>query len=168
MSSHPLYRQHHMHSWYDITLAIYVASFPLWKTSHPHFMTSNHRVYVITASIFDILSTVSVSSHLLYWWYHTNCNSEITSTIVHNIICIVYDMTPTVWHHNHCFHGIRFPACHITSGFMRCRPYSADITETMLWIHVNIFNIKHMVLRQYTDIYVITTSVCVSVWSHTL
>ena len=82
---------------------------------HPHFMTSNHRVYVITAPIFDILSTVSVSSHPLYWWYHTNCNSEITSAIVHNIISIVYDMTPTVWHHNHCFHGIRFPAYHITS-----------------------------------------------------
>ena len=53
MSSHPLYRQYHMHSWYDITLAKYVASFPLCKTSHPHFMTSDHRVYVITAAIFD-------------------------------------------------------------------------------------------------------------------
>ena len=29
-------------------------------------MTSNHQVYVITATIFDILSTVSVSSHPLY------------------------------------------------------------------------------------------------------
>ena len=47
-------------------------------------------------------------------------------------------------------------------------PYSGDITETMLWIHVIIFNIKHMLLRQYTNIYVITTSVCVSVGSHTL
>ena len=75
-----------MHSWYDITLAKYVASFPLCKTSHPHFMTSNHRFYVITATIFDILSTVSVSSYPLYWWYHTNCISEITSAIVHNII----------------------------------------------------------------------------------
>ena len=29
-------------------------------------------------------------------------------------------------------------------------PYSGDITKTILLIHVNIFNIKHMVLRQYT------------------
>ena len=44
VSSHPPYRQHHTHSLYDITLAIYVASFALYKTSHPHFMTSKHRV----------------------------------------------------------------------------------------------------------------------------
>ena len=37
LSSHPLYRQYHMHSWHDITLAIYVAFFPLCRTSHPHF-----------------------------------------------------------------------------------------------------------------------------------
>ena len=158
-----------MHSWYDITLAIYVASFPLCKTSHPHFMTSNHRVYVITATIFDILSTVSVSSHPLYWWYHTNCISEITSAIVHNIISIVYDMTPTVWHHNHCFHGIRFPTYHITCRIYDMSSPIAVTSQTLcLWIYVTIFNIKHMVLRQYTNIYIITTSVCVSVGSNTL
>ena len=95
VSSHPKYRQHHTHHFNDITLAICVASFALYKTSHPHFMTSNHRVYVITQTIFDIVSTVSVSSHPLYWWYHTNCISETTSTIIHDIISIVYDMTAT-------------------------------------------------------------------------
>ena len=159
-----------MHSWHDITLAIYVAFFPLCRISHPHFMTSNHRVYVITATIFDILSTVSVSSHPLYW-YHTKCISEIKSTIVHNIISIVYDMTPTVWHHNHCFHGIRFPTFHT---HITCRIYDmsspiAVTSQTLcLWIYVTIFNIKNMVLRQYTNIYIITTSVCVSVGSNTL
>ena len=66
VSSHALYRQHHTHSLYDITLSICVASFALYKTSHPQFMTSNHRVYVITPTIFDIVPTVSVSSHPLY------------------------------------------------------------------------------------------------------
>ena len=169
MFSHPLYRQYHMHSWYDITLGIYVASFPLCKTPHPHFMTSNHRVYVITATIFDILSTVSVSSHPLYWWYHNNCISEITSAIVHNIISIVYGMTPTVWHHNHCFHGIRLPTYHITCRIYDMSSPIAVTSQTLcLWKYVTIFNIKHMVLRQYTNIYIITTSVCVSVGSHTL
>ena len=122
MRHHSLYLCPHTHCIDNITCILgmtshspYVASFPLCKTSHPHFMTSSHRVYVITATIFDILSTVSVTSHPLYWLYHTNCNSEITSAIVHNIISIVYDMAPTVWHHNHCFHGMRFPAYHITS-----------------------------------------------------
>ena len=158
-----------MHSWYDITLAIYVAYFPLCKTTHPHFMKSNQRIYVITANIFDILSTVSVSSHPLYWWYHTNCISEITSAIVHNIISIVYDMTPTVWHRNHCFHGIRFPTYHITSRIYDMSSPIAVTSQTLcLWIYVTIFNIKHMVLRQYTNIHIFTTSICVSVESHTL
>ena len=148
-----------MHSWHDITLAIYVAFFPLCRTSHPHFMTSNHRVYVITATIFDILSTVSVSSLPLYWWYHTNYISEITSAIIHDIISILYDMTETVWHHNHWFHGIRFPTYHIT-----CRIYDmpspiAVTSQTLsLWIYVTIFNIKHTVLRQYNHY----------IWNHNL
>ena len=65
VSSHPPYRPHHTHSLYDITLAMYVESFALYKTSHPHFMTSNHDVCIITATIFDIVSTVSLSSHPL-------------------------------------------------------------------------------------------------------
>ena len=51
---------HHTHSLYDITLGIWVANFALYKTSHPHFMTSNHRFYDITPTIFDIVSTVSL------------------------------------------------------------------------------------------------------------
>ena len=158
-----------MHSLYDITLAIYVAPFALYRTSHPHFMISNHHVYVITATIFDIVSTVSVSSHPLYWWYHTNCNSEIMSAILHNIISIVYDMTVTVWQHNHYFCDIGFPTYHITSRIYDISSPIAVTSQTLcLRIHVNIFNIKHTVLRQYTNIYEITTSICVSVWSHTL
>ena len=132
-------------------------------------MTSNHHVYVITATIFDIVSTLSVSSHPLYWWYHKNCISVITSAIVNKIISIVYDMTATVWHHNHCFHDIRFPTYHITSRIYDISSPIAVTSQTLcLWIHVTIFNIKHTVLRQYTNIYEITTSIGVSVWSHTL
>ena len=62
----------------------------------------------------------------------------------------LYDITTTSF--------MASDSLHVTSrpGFMRCRPYRADITETMLWIHVNIFNIKHTVLRHYTNINVIT------------
>ena len=169
VSSHPPYWQHHTHSLYDITLAIYVASFALYKTSHPHFMTSNHRVYIITATIFDIASTESVSSHPLYRWYHTYSISDITSAVVHNIISIVYDMTATVWHHYHCFHDIRFPTYHITSRIYDVSSRIAVISQTLcLRIHVTICNIKHTVLGKYTNIYEITTSICVSVRSHTL
>ena len=108
-ATYTLHMRHHIHylcphthciditnTLYYITLAIWVPSFALYKTSHPHFMISNHRVYVITASIFDIMSTVSVSSHPFYWWYHTNCISEITIRYnsQQHIHCI--------WHYSHC------------------------------------------------------------------
>ena len=114
--SHPLL--------YDITPTICVTSYALYITSYPLLMSSQYCTYesttltyettsstqfkiytihltsqsvvcVITHTIFDIVSTVSVSSHSLYWWYHKNCISEITSTIIHDIISIVYDMTAT-------------------------------------------------------------------------
>ena len=146
---HRLYSQHHTHSLYDITLYICVASFVLYKTSHAQFMTSNHRVYVST-TMFDIVPTLSVSSHPLYSWYHTNFISEITSAKIHDIISLVYGMTATVWHHNHGIHDITFPTYDITS-----RVY--DISSPYMWHHSHyvceymstIRNIKHRVLRQY-------------------
>ena len=71
--SHPLYRQHHTHSLYDITLAICVASFALHKTSHPHFMTSNHRVYVSTPTILTLCP--------LCLCHHIHCVDDITQTV---------------------------------------------------------------------------------------
>ena len=154
-----MYREHHTHSLYDITLAICVASFALYKTSHPHFMTSNHRVYVITPTILDIVSTVPVSPHPLYWWYHTKCISAIISAKIHSIISILYDITATVWHHNHCIQDITLPTYDIIS-----RVY--HISFLYLWHHrqyvceymSNIFHIKHTVLRQY-NLYI---------WNHSL
>ena len=73
VSSHPLYRQHHTHSLYDITLAMCVASVALYKTSHPHFMTSDHRVFLITPTILD--------SCPLYLCHHLHCTDDITPTV---------------------------------------------------------------------------------------
>ena len=112
--------------------------FALYKTSHPHFRTSDHRFYVITSTIFDIVSTVSVSSHLLYWWYHKNYISEITSAIIHDIMSILYDMTDTVWHHNNFIHDIRFPTYDITSRvYDILSPIPVTSQTLWLWIHVN-------------------------------
>ena len=79
--------------------------FALYKTSHPRFMTSNHHFYDITPTIFDSISTVSVSSHPMYWWYHTNWIFEISSAIYGDIISIVYDITAlNVCHHTNSFY----------------------------------------------------------------
>ena len=123
LSSHPKYRQHHTHTLYDIKLPICVASFALYKSSHPHFLTSNLHVYVITATIFDIVSTlcgwVITSTVLMIWqklyfWDHIRYSSQ------HHIHCIRHD--------THCITSqpllMASDSLHITSppGFMTYRP----------------------------------------------
>ena len=61
-----------IHTLYDIRLWSCMASFALYKTSHPLFMTSSYPFYDIRNTIFDIVSTISVSSDHLYGCYHTN------------------------------------------------------------------------------------------------
>ena len=50
-----------------------VASFALYKTSHPHFMTTNHRVYVITPTILTWCP--------LYLCHHIHSIDDITPTV---------------------------------------------------------------------------------------
>ena len=95
VSSHILHSQHHTHSSYVITLAICVASFALYKTSHPHILTSNHHFEDITPTILDIVSTVSVSSLQHYRWYHSHYMYDNTSSI-YETFCKLY-----LWHHTH-------------------------------------------------------------------
>ena len=79
VSSHPMY---------DITSIIFMKSYVIRMTSHPLFRTSHHFIYDInsiifdfTSTIFDLRFTVSVSSHPLYQWYHSQYMYDITSSI---------------------------------------------------------------------------------------
>ena len=71
------------------------------QESHPHFFTSNHHFEDITPTILYIVSTVSVSSHQLYRWYHSHSMYDITSTICETF-CPLYlwHHTDYVWKHN--------------------------------------------------------------------
>ena len=84
MTSHMVYEWQHSHciqchgthyvydisTIYDVThtvcmttQALYLTWNPFclgYKISHPHFMTSNHRFYDITPTIFDIVSTATL------------------------------------------------------------------------------------------------------------
>ena len=167
MSSHPLYRQHHTHTLDDITLAICFASCALYETSHPYFLTSDHRVYVITPTLLDIMSTLSVSSHPLYWWHHTNCISEITSTIFHDIISIVYNMTATVWHHNHCIHDIRLPTYDITSRlYVISSPIPVTSQKLCFCIHVNYIKYQTHGVKTIQPLYLISQPPYVCLCDH--
>ena len=123
-------------------------------------MTSNHCFYDIIPTIFDILSTVSVSSHPLFWWYHTNCIYEISSAIYHDIISIVYDMTPTgsvsshphfQWYHTLCMYDITRIICIISytiykashPHFMTSHHIIYDITCTEFMTSLPIYLTLH-------------------------
>ena len=165
MSSHPLYRQHHTHTFYDITLAICVASFALNNTTQPHFLTSNHHFEDITATILDIVSTVSVSSHQLYWWYNSHYMYDITSSICETV-CPLYlwHCTHYVWYHN--------PRCwlHHTLHMYDIICTTEDVTST-LPLQATTFMTSHPLqawhhtccVRHCTScIFVITTSTLIS------
>ena len=85
-------------------------------------MKSNHHFHDITPTIFDIVSTLFLSPHPLYWWYHINCIYEISSSIYVDIISIVYNNIFTIfvpsqalylclhplfpWYHTLCIHDL--------------------------------------------------------------
>ena len=146
-----------------------MASFALYKTSHPRFMTSNHHFYYITPTVFDIISTVSMSSHPMYWWYHTKWIFEISRAIYDGIISILYDMTATIWHHNHCIHDITFPTYDITSRVYDISSLIPVTSQTLCEYMSTIFKIKHTVLRQYTHyIWNHNLHMCICVITHTV
>ena len=163
--SYPLYRQHHTHSFYDITLAICVASCALYKTSHPHFLTSNHHFEDITPTVLDSVSIVSVSPHQLYRWYHSHYMYDIAYSIGETFCpqylwhCINY-----VWHQN--------PVCWLC----HTRPMydiicATEEVRSTLSNQATIFMISHLLQAWHhtpcithckNSIFVITTSPLIS------
>ena len=105
---------HHTHCIDIITPTLFMTShspyvwhFALYKTSHPHFMTSNHLLYDITLTISDFVSTVSVSLHPQF--------DDITLTLFmrsHPLYITTSSPLYTTWqpldlcHHTHSFNDI--------------------------------------------------------------
>ena len=102
LTSQPLYQCHHICCIDDITtsmevitLGIRITWYTFYMKSHWQFMISMLSIYDITTTIFDMVCMLSLSSHPLYWWYHTNCIYEISSAIYDDIISIVYNIFTT-------------------------------------------------------------------------
>ena len=72
MASYPIYITSHSHfmtsmiMFYDITNTANKTSDLLSMTSHPLFRTSHHFMYDINSTVSDFTSTVSVSSYPHY------------------------------------------------------------------------------------------------------
>ena len=131
-ATYTLYKRHHSQYLCPHTQSIDNITTTLCMTSHSPYVWhllpyTNHHILILWHQTSMFMSSqplyltscplcVDGSSHPLYWWYDNNCISEITSAIVHNIISIVYDMTPTV------YAFMASDTLHITSppGFMTC------------------------------------------------
>ena len=60
-------------------------------------MKSYHHFYDTTPTVFDSVLMLFLSPHPLYWWYHTNCIPEISSSIYVEILSIVYNGIVTIF-----------------------------------------------------------------------
>ena len=178
VSSHPLYR-HHTHSLYDITLAISLASSLLYKTSHPHFLVSNDHFEDIILTILDIVSTVSVSSHQHYRWYHSHYMYDVTSSICETFSPLyLWHCTHYVWHHNRvcwlqqfrhsydiicAIEDVTFTLSHQATIFMTSHPLQAWHHTPCIRHRTNcIFVIITAPLISHPHLYDITPTICVT------
>ena len=78
------------HSPYELHRLPYTRHYMLTLWPQTTVFFSSHPLYLTSCPLCE-----DASSHPLYWWYHTNSISEITSAIIHDIISSVYDMTST-------------------------------------------------------------------------
>ena len=138
----------------------------IWHLTHDlwHLNTlSNSSVYYIsyqTEYIWQHIHCISVFTPR-YRSYNPHCVYDNTGTICMTSCEYIwnhtslYDITPRYDIHIHCFHVIRFPTYLITYRIYDMSFPIAVTSQTLcLGIYVTIFNIKQMVLRQYTNIYI--------------
>ena len=138
-----------------------------WKhnyTWHPTHYMWHHSHCICPATPGALIDYNSLGS---YPTWHTY---DIIHTL-HDITVTLYDITPQyLWHHSplHSWHQLPYIGHHL-QGLWHLVPYPCDITDT---IFVNTYQLYLTSNRRCRDnttpISEITTSICVSVWSHTL
>ena len=81
VSSHKLDQFYQTQCMYDITATMCMTSYAIHVTSHPQFRTSHHFMYDIRSPLSNLTSTVSLSPHQPYQWYHSPYMYDLTSSI---------------------------------------------------------------------------------------
>ena len=152
VSSHPLYRWHHMygshHTWHtnvimntqhDITFTLYdINPHHLWHHNHCiHDITS--PIYDITSTVYDISSTVPLISQPLYQKHHTHYACEFISTIYEIKHTVLRRYNHYIWHHT-----LHTCICVITPTLSVIYTHCMyDITHTICMAHYALYKKLH-------------------------
>ena len=116
-----------------------MTSYALHVTSHSQLRTSHHFMYVIMSTLSDLTSTVSLSSHPPYRWYHSHCMYDLTSSIsvtshplyIYDIISTKYDITTL------CVDNATLGIC-MTSFALQMPTHALYQTKPLyLWCHIH-------------------------------
>ena len=163
---------------WDITNTAFMTSDLLYMTSHPLFRASQLFMYDIKSTVSDLTSTVSVSSHPLYQWYHSHPIYDITYSIhVTSYSLFLWHHIQYVWQHNAvccwyhtrhmcdiiCTTDITSTLSHQTTVFMMSHPLQAwHHTHCMRHCTHCIFVITSSPLISYPLLYDIIPTLCVT------
>ena len=95
VSSHAVDEVYQIQCMFDITATMCMTSCALQVTSHPQFRTSHHFMYDKRYTLSDLNSTVSLSSHPPYRWYHNQYMYDLTFSYLWHHIHYIYDIIST-------------------------------------------------------------------------
>ena len=139
--------------------------FALYKTSHPHIMTSIHRFYDTTPTTFDIVSTISVPSHPVYLWHRIHYIYDITSSKYDITTLFVDDTTLGICITSFELQMTSHPLYHIKPQYLLCHiHFRHDITDPVLDITPPV-SLSLQTLHWYHTHYCMTSHLH-SVWVH--
>ena len=159
MTSHTVYLCH-LNNIYDINATAFMKT-QLYLTSHPLHLTSQPLYLCCNTHCIDQSQQFWKLSHSAHNLHHTHSRWHHNHTLWHHSIVFMtpqplhsWHQIPYIWHHLQCLWHLL--------------PYPCDITETIFLNTDQRYLTSNTRYRYNTrTASEITTSICVSLWSHT-
>ena len=160
MTSHTVYLWLH-NNIYDISATAFLKT-QLYLTSHPLYLASQPLYLCCHNHCIDRSQQFWKLSHLAHIWHRTHSRWHHNHTLWHHYSVFMKSQPLHSWH--------QIPwTWHQLQGLWHLIPYHCDITDT---IFVNTYQLSLTSNTRCRDntttISETTTSICVSMWSHTL
>ena len=141
--------------WHHTPICMVSQTLNLWHHIHyigylPYSFHDNTKtIPVISPTIFDITTTVSVASHPLYQWHHHRYASHHTwhmydiIHILHEITSAIYDINSQyLWHHNHyIWHHIH--AISVITSTVLVISHQLNLWDLIQYIYGDIISIAY-------------------------